>query len=583
MLKEFRTLLPYLRTYRRKYAAGLFCLVAVDAAQLLLPQIVKRAVDAVSQGGFDLSFIARLAALMVGIAAFVSAGRFLWRFFIHGASRRIETEMRDRLFGHLLSLSGGFYQENKTGDLMARATNDMSAIRQATGMGFVTFVDGAFMSLAILAIMIAQNPRTALLTIIPLPLITLLIVFFGGMVGKRFKRVQEIFSRLSEIAQETMAGIRVVKAFVKEERFASDFSKANDEYRVASMGLAKIFGFFFPLIGFLSGLTTLILLGVGGAAVIENRMSAGDIVAMLAYLEMLVWPMIGAGFTVNTLQRGAASLKRVNEVLEAKPAIASLPGSSSAAPRGGLEFRSLSFSYPGASSPALLEVSAALPAGSTLGILGRVGSGKSTLLRLLPRLLDPPQGTVLVGGRDIRDYELSALRSAFGFVPQDSFLFSDTIAANVRYGAPALPEERFRRIVEISAIARDVADFPQGWDTLVGEKGLTLSGGQKQRVAIARALAADPEILVFDDALSAVDAETEDRILGGLIEERRGRTNVIVSHRVSTLRHADLIIVLEGGRISQRGSHAELLADESGFYAEIARLQELERVAEKGE
>jgi len=583
MLKEFRTLLPYLRKYRRKYAAGLFCLVAVDAAQLLLPQIVKRAVDAVSQGGFDLSFIARLAALMVGIAAFVSAGRFLWRFFIHGASRRIETEMRDRLFGHLLSLSGGFYQENKTGDLMARATNDMSAIRQATGMGFVTFVDGAFMSLAILAIMIAQNPRTALLTIIPLPLITLLIVFFGGMVGKRFKRVQEIYSRLSEIAQETMAGIRVVKAFVKEEKFAHDFSAVNDDYRSASMGLVAIFGFFFPLISFLSGLTTLILLAVGGNAVLANRMSAGDIVAMLSYLQMLVWPMLGAGFTVNMFQRGAASLKRVNEVLDAVPDMTSLEAMKKG-PWGLLvELRSLTFAYPGSERPSLEEVDLEVSRGQTLGILGRVGSGKSTLLRLLPRLMDPPEGTVFVGGRDVRDYDLAALRRAFGFVPQDSFLFSDTIAANVRYGAPALPEERFRRIVEISAIARDVADFPQGWDTLVGEKGLTLSGGQKQRVAIARALAADPEILVFDDALSAVDAETEDRILGALIEERRGRTNVIVSHRVSTLRHADLIIVLEGGRISQRGSHAELLADESGFYAEIARLQELERVAEKGE
>ncbi len=583
MFKEYATLVPYLRKYRWNYVLGLLCLVTVDGAQLLIPQLVKRAIDTVSAGAFELSSIAGIGLSMVGIAAVISAGRFLWRYFIHGASRRIETEMRDRLFGHLLELSGGFYQENKTGDLMARATNDMGAIRQATGMGFVTFVDGAFMSLAILAIMLAQNPRTALLTIIPLPAITLLIVFFGGLVGKGFKRVQEIYSRLSDIAQETMAGIRVVKAFVKEERFAGDFSAANDEYRDASMGLVKIFGFFFPLISFLSGLTTLILLAVGGGAVIENRMSAGDIVAMLAYLEMLVWPMIGAGFTVNTLQRGAASLKRVNEIMDRKPSIVSLPGASPDTPRGELELRSLTFVHEGADKPALAEVSARLPRGATLGILGRVGSGKSTLLKLLPRLVDPPAGAIFLDGRDIRDYELPALRRAFGFVPQDSFLFSDSIAANVRYGAPELSPERFARVTEISTIARDVEGFPDGWNTVVGEKGLTLSGGQKQRVAISRALAVDPEILVFDDALSAVDAETEDRILAALIEERRGRTNIIVSHRVSTLRHADLILVLEGGRVVQRGGHEELLADETGFYAEIARLQELERVAGKGE
>jgi ATP-binding cassette subfamily B protein len=589
MFKQYRTILPYLRKYRTQYVLGLLCLVIVDAAQLLIPQFVRQAINLISAGAFDPSAILRLALLMVAVAACISSGRFLWRFFIHGSSRRIETEMRDRLFDHLLELSGSFYQANKTGDLMARATNDMGAIRQATGMGFVTLVDGSFMAVAILAIMIVQNPDIALLTIIPLPIITVLIIFFGSMVGKRFERVQAIYSRLSEIAQETMAGIRVVKAFVKEGKFAADFSSVNDDYRDASMNLVTVFGFFFPFISFLSGLTILILLSVGGNAVIGNRMSAGDIVAMLAYLQMLVWPMMGAGFTVNTLQRGAASLKRVNEILEAEPDIVSAAGAVSIAPSGEVEFRSLTFCYGSRSScdedrrNALEDVSVSIARGQTLGILGRVGSGKSTLLRVLPRLIDPPPGTVFVGGRDVRDLDLSMLRRAFGFVPQDSFLFSDSIAANIRYGAPGLSQERFARVASISTIDRDVADFPAGWDTVVGEKGLTLSGGQKQRIAIARALAVDPEILVLDDALSAVDAETEDNVLAGLMEERRGRTNIIVSHRVSTLRHADVILVLENGRVAQRGGHMELLADESGFYAEIARLQELERVAEKGE
>jgi ATP-binding cassette subfamily B protein len=368
----------------------------------------------------------------------------------------------------------------------------------------------------------------------------------------------------------------VVKAFVKEERFSGIFSKANDEYRDASMSLVKVFGFFFPFIAFLSGLTTVIFLLAGGGAVIGNRMSPGEVVAMLAYLEMLIWPMMGAGFTVNTLQRGAASLKRVNEVLGAEPGIVSLPGAIDEVPGGNLEFRNLSFSYEGAAEPVLSGISLVIPRGTTLGILGRVGSGKSTLLRLLPRLLEPEAGTVFGGGRDVRDYELHALRRAFGYVPQDSFLFSDSVSANVRFARPDMDKARFDRVVAISTIDRDVAGFPEGWETVVGEKGLTLSGGQKQRVAISRALAADPEILVLDDALSAVDTETEERILAGLLEDRRGRTNIIVSHRVSTLRNADLIIVLDRGAIVQRGSHDELLAEAGGFYAEIARLQQLE-------
>jgi len=581
MFKEFRTLLPYLKKYRWHYLVGILADIAVDGGHILMPQFLKKAVDLVAAGKPDFAALARVLLLMLLLAAGIAGGRFLWRFFIHGSSRRIETAMRDRLFAKLMGFQGEWFQKNKTGDLMARATNDMGAIRQATGMGFITFIDGVFMSVGILAVMLASAPRTALLTVLPLPLVTLLIVRFGSIVGKRFPRVQEVFSKLSETAQETMAGIRVVRAFVKEERFASLFSKANDEYRDASMSLVKVFGFFFPFISFLSGLTTVILLLAGGTAVIENRMTPGEIVAMLVYLEMLIWPMMGAGFTVNTLQRGAVSLKRVNEILSADPGIVSLPGAVDEEPIGAVEVRGLTFRYEGADVDALRDISLVLERGRTLGILGRVGSGKTTLLKVLPRLVDPPPGTVLVGGRDVRGYELRSLRGAFGYVPQDSFLFSDSVAANIRFARPDLEEARFLRVAAISAIDRDVAGFPQGWETVVGEKGLTLSGGQKQRVAIARALACDPEILVLDDALSAVDAETEERILGALVEDRRGRTNIIVSHRISTLRTADYIIVLDAGGIAQRGSHEELLADTEGFYAEIARLQELESEVSK--
>lgn len=592
MIAEYRTLFPYLKRYRLHYAAGFACLVVVDGAQLLIPQFIKRAIDLVSARTFEMSAIWRIVGGIMATALVISAGRFLWRFFIVGASREIETQLRDRLFARLLRLPAAFYQRNKTGDLMARATNDMGAIRQATAMGFVAFVDGAFMSVAILAIMLIQNPRIALYAVIPLPAVTALILAFGSLTGKRFARAQEVYSRLSEIAQETIAGIRVVKAFVKEAHFGEQFASTNDDYRNASMSLVKIWGLFFPLIGFLSGVTTLILLVAGGRAVIEGRMSPGDLVAMLSYLQMLIWPMIGAGFTVNLIQRGGASLKRVNEIL-AEPteeAAEPAPEPASGVPRtatprmpapptgpADLELRGLSFSYAEDRPPALANLSLRLDAGKTLGILGKVGSGKSTLLKLLPRLIEPPPGTIFLGGRDVRSFSLAELRGRFGFVPQDSFLFSDTVEENLRFGSPEMDEVRFARVVSVAAIDRDVALFPAGWKTVIGEKGLTLSGGQKQRVCIARALAADPEILVLDDALSAVDAETEDRILTALLEERRGRTNLIVSHRVSTLRHAHLIVVLEDGKISQRGTHAQLLADADGFYAEIARLQELER------
>ncbi|MBU0926124.1 MAG: ABC transporter ATP-binding protein/permease [Spirochaetes bacterium] len=575
MLKEFKTLVPYLRRYRWRYALGLLCLVAVDAAQLLLPQYLRRAVDSIAAGG-PVRAIVMIGLSMALTAGAIASGRFLWRFFIHGASRRIETALRDRLFARLMTLPTSYFHGNSAGDIMARATNDMQAIRMATGMAFVAFVDGAFMSVAILAVMFVQNPGTTLLTIAPLPLITVLIVAFGRIVGKRFKRVQELYSEMSSVAQETLQGIRVVQSFVKEDEFARRFSVANDGYKKASMGLVKVNGLFFPLISFLAGLTTLVLVVAGGAAVIENRMTPGSLAAMLAYLEMLIWPMLGAGFTVNMIQRGAASLKRVNEVLdtEAEPRFAQGAAGAEARPEGGVSFRGLSLSYPGARAPALDGITIDLPAGKTLGVLGKVGSGKSSLCKTLARIVEPPRGAVLWGGVDVGSYPLEELRSAIGFVPQDSFLFSASIRENVLFSDPDLPEERFERAVAISALDRDKRLFSHGWDTVVGERGLTLSGGQKQRVAIARAVVRDPELLVLDDALSAVDTETEESIIEALIADRAGKTTIIVSNRVSTLRRADIVAVLDSGRLSQLGAPASLAAAD-GFYAEIAALQAL--------
>ena len=588
MLKEFRTLLPYLRRHRVRYAIGLLCLVVVDAAQLLLPQYLRRAVDSIA-GGQPRSVVVAIGLAMAATAASIACGRFLWRFFIHGASRRIETALRDRLFARLMTLPTSYFHGNAAGDIMARATNDMQAIRMATGMGFVAFVDGAFMSVAILVVMFAQNPGTTLLTIAPLPLITVLIVMFGSIVGKRFKRAQEQYSEMSSVAQETLQGIRVVQSFVKEEEFARRFAASNDGYREASMVLVKVYGFFFPLISFLAGLTTLVLMVAGGQAVMENRMTPGSLAAMLAYLEMLIWPMLGAGFTVNIIQRGAASLKRVNEVLDTEPEPRYAPGAEPVPAAAGsagaghlagaVRFSGLTLSYPGAQAPALDGVSMEVPAGRTLGILGKVGSGKSSLVKTLARIVEPPRGAVSIGGFDVGSYPIEDLRAAIGFVPQDSFLFSDSIRANVVFSDPDLPESRFGKVVAISALDRDLRLFSDGWDTVVGERGLTLSGGQKQRVAIARALCRDPEILVLDDALSAVDTETEEAIIAALMADREGKTTVIISNRVSTLRRSDIVAVLDSGSLVQLGSPHEL-EEADGFYAEIAAMQALSRLGE---
>ncbi len=586
MLKEFKTLVPYVRRYLPLYLVGFFFLIVTDGGQLFIPQMIRQAINQLSAGSPELSAIVRLMIEMVLIALAVAIGRVGWRLCIQGSARRIEKEMRDRYFTHLLALSPSFYGRYKSGDLMARATNDMQAIRQATGMATVSFIDGLFMTLAILVILFTQYPRLALYTILPLPLLSVLIFFMGSLLGDRFRRVQEGFAKLSGHVQEALSGIRVITSFVQEEHSLRTFSGINDEYRSRNMALVRLFGFFFPIMTFLSGFTVLLLFWLGGPRVISGRLGAGDFVAFMSYLEMLAWPMMSIGYTVNLLQRGGASLKRVNAILNEPPEILAPSGGSRGIPPGGyndsgdgsIAIRRLSFAYSEGGPGVLDDISVEIPRGTTLGILGRTGSGKSTLVKLLPRLLDPPAGTVFIGGRDVRDFDLRALRSAFGVVLQDAFLFSANIRENIAFGRPEIAEEVVERAAALSTISRDLAAFPSGLDTIVGERGVTLSGGQKQRIAISRAIAVSPEFLVLDDALSAVDTETEERILREFLKERRGRTNVVISHRVSTLDVADFIIVLDRGRAIQRGTREELLA-EPGLYREIHALQRLEQGA----
>ncbi len=561
------------KKYRWWYVAGLISLIVTDAGELLIPQMIKRATNIIASGGFLPAAIATPVLIMIALAAIVALSRFGWRFFLHGASRRIERDLRGKLFAHLLTLSPSFYGTMKTGDIMARATNDMNAIRMATGMALVAFMDGLFLTLAILIILFTTNPALAAVTIIPLPLITIIILAFGSVIGQRFKAVQEGFSRLSEHVQETLSGVRVLKSFVRESWAQERFVDASDAYMQKNMQLVKLWGFFFPLIMFISGLTSLLLMRFGGVAVMLGSFTPGDFVAFLTYLSMLQWPVIGMGMTVNMIQRGAASLGRINMILNEKPDIVSPPRGRTHIAHTGIEIKKLSFSYPDSEIKALDQVDLMLEEGKTLGILGRTGSGKSTLVRILPRLLDPPSGTVFLGGVDIREYDLETLRNAIALVPQDTFLFSASVRENISFARPDADESEIMDAARISTIDREIEKFPKGWETEVGERGLSVSGGQKQRIAISRAILPDPPILIFDDSLSAVDTETEEKILNAFLEHRKGKSNILVSHRVSTLQWADYIVVFDRGRIIQQGSHTQLLAAE-GLYRNIYLLQQ---------
>jgi ATP-binding cassette subfamily B multidrug efflux pump len=563
-----------------------------DLVALTQPQILRLAVDDLYRG-VTAEKLGRYAILLLGIAVVAGVFKYWMRQAVIGISRHVEYDLRNDLFAHLERLPIAYFQRGRTGDFMSRTTNDLAAVRMMLGPGLMYSVNTLVTALASMGFMLAISPRLTVLALLPLPLVSLTVWYFGDRIHRRFEEIQAYFSSLSAHAQENLAGVRVVRAFTREERELEDFRALNQGYLERNLQLIHTSGLFYPMLAFLSGLAALLVLYLGGREVVAGRITLGQFVAFTVYIGMLNWPMVALGWVINIFQRGLASWERIVEVLDTPPAAdggrgAAAPGAAPAgaggrpAPgpvRGEVEFRHLTFTYPGATRPALRDVSFHAPAGRTVALVGRTGSGKSTLLTLLTRTFDPPPGTVFLDGVDVLEIDLHALRESLAVAPQDTFLFSTTVAANIAYGVGHEDRAAVERAARVAHLDGDVRGFPLGYDTLVGERGITLSGGQRQRAAIARAVLRDAPVLMLDDCLSSVDTQTEEAVLHGLRDASAGRTTLIVSHRVSTVRDADEIVVLEDGAVAERGTHERLL-ELGGRYAALHRRQQLEEELE---
>jgi ATP-binding cassette, subfamily B, multidrug efflux pump len=569
---------PYVRRYWYWYLFGLCCLGLTSGLQLLIPLELRSAINLLTTGTINIDIITGHSLTIVALALSVALGRIGWRLLIQGAARRIEAEIRADLFKHFLTLGRSFYQEQKIGDLMALSTNDLNAVRMAISMALVAAFDAIFMTISILLILFASHGQRTFLYIIPLPIITFLILFLGRLVGKLFKNVQESFGIVTRHTQEAFAGIKVIQAFMCQQEFLARFFRANQTYQKHNMRLTSIWGGFFPSVGFLAGLTILSVLLAGGHAIILGQMNAGDLVASISYIQLLIWPMLGSGFAINLIQRGKASLERIGQVMERQPDIEIEAPQSPIHTAGKLSIRNLNFSYPQQNQGLLTlqNLNIELLPGKWLGITGPTGSGKSSLWQALTRTFPIGEDMIFLDDLDICQYDPNDLRRRFAVVPQDSFLFSETLRWNICFAQDHEDPIAFENATRTATIDRDVNTFPDGWNTMIGEKGLTLSGGQRQRVALARALLVDAPILILDDSFAAVDAQTERFMIERLKLLRTNKTTIVISHRISAMEVCDQIVVIEAGQSSQMGSHHELCKIE-GYYQDVWRLQGLEQ------
>ncbi len=576
-LPKLRPLFPYLKKYRNAYIWGSLCVLLMNATWVLFPLVIGRAIDDLRSSGVTVHNIGTYTLLILAVAGVKSIFQFLTRWIVIGVSREIEFDLRNDLFRHLESLSYSFYQRTRTGDIMARATNDLNAVRMLLGPAIMYSANTLVFTAGALAFMWHISPRLTVYAFLPLPIVSVVIQYFGSKIHDRFERIQAMFSEISARAQENFSGVRVIRAYAQEEAEIAGFETSNREYIARSLKLVRLMGMLWPTLETMLGLAIVLMLWLGGREVLLGRISVGAFTAFNTYLLQLTWPVIALGWVINIFSRGTASLERIHQLMTEQTEIQDTPGIAVASThndlRGDIEFRNLDFSYNGAR--VLHNVNLHIPAGSSLAIVGPTGSGKTTLVSLIPRIYDAEPGAVLIDDRPIREYPLAVLRRNIGFVPQETFLFSETVRENIAFGVQQATDDDVQWAAEAANIADDIEEFPDKYKTLVGERGITLSGGQKQRTAIARALIRNPRILVLDDALSSVDTQTEDKILNHLREVMQGRTTIFISHRVSTVRNADRIAVLHGGRIVELGTHDELLA-QNGYYTDLYNKQLLE-------
>jgi ATP-binding cassette, subfamily B, multidrug efflux pump len=572
--RSMRPLLPYLKRYRWGFVFGSFCVVLSNGAWAGLPRVIGKAAQSL-EGGVTRHKLLIFTLQVLALAAVRGVFLFLTRWVVIGISRDIEFDLRNDLFAHLETLSYSYYQRMRTGDIMARVTNDLNAVRMLMGPAIMYSANTFVFTAVALWFMVHNSPRLTLYAFLPLPIVSVTIQYFGRRIHERFERIQAMFSDISARAQENFSGARVIRAYVQEEAEIASFEAANQEYVARSLKLVRLMGMLWPTLELMLGLALVLVLWMGGREVLSGRMQIGAFTAFNIYMMQLTFPIIALGWVVNIFQRGTASLVRLNEILQEQPAIKDEPAAKDKdrEVQGEIEFRGLNFEYDG--KRVLHDLNLRIPAGTSMAIVGPTGSGKSTLVSLIPRIYDASPGMVLIDGRPIREFSLASLRSSIGFVPQETFLFSDRIRENIALGVETATDQEIHEAADAANIAADIEGFPERYQTMVGERGITLSGGQKQRTAIARALIRNPRILILDDALSSVDTHTEDKILNHLREVMQGRTTIFISHRVSTVRNADRIAVLHDGKIVELGTHDELLAL-NGYYSDLYNKQLLE-------